>query len=51
MKNYNNILKFLKDNNIKLGKLYTFKDMPAFKTPQQIKEEQDSENKTDDTLS
>lgn len=42
MINYENILKFLKDNKIELGKVYTYKDMPAFKTPQQIKDEQES---------
>ena len=31
------------DNNIELGKVVTFKDYPAFKTPTQIKEEDNHE--------
>ena len=34
MKSYDSIIKFLKDNNIELGKVYTYKDRPAFKAPQ-----------------
>jgi hypothetical protein len=31
-----------KGMNVELGKVYTFKDIPPFKTPQQIKEEEDA---------
>ena len=31
-----------KGMNVELGKVYTFKDIPPFKTPQQIKEEEEA---------
>jgi hypothetical protein len=31
-----------KGMNVELGKVYTFKDIPPFKTPQQIKEEEET---------
>lgn len=34
MKSYDSIIKFLKDNNIELGKVYTYKDRPPFQPPQ-----------------
>ena len=36
------IAEFLKTHNIELGKVYTMKDMPPFKTPEQIEKEKEN---------